>query len=249
MGFWNSLKAQWYAKGVKRSTLGRIAVPVIIENSKGARNYLDIGSGCGTLTLPLASAGKRVTALDSSTAMLELLRTEAERQKLDNIKIQNREWGVGKIAAHDAVIISNVPALVREREGFLEEVSAIARKFVFIIESAGPGADKFYYKELYPMLFGREFPARRDYLSTYSKLHALGIYANVRIIEYDFDQPFDDLNEAVEFWKEYLGLVTGEFDDILKTFLQKKLVQTRTGLKAPFRKRSAIIWWKQKKRT
>ena len=245
MGFWNRLKAQWYAEGVKHSTLGRIAVPFIIEHSKGARNYLDIGSGCGTLAVPLAAAGKRVTAFDSSEAMIELLDLEIKRKKLTGIKTINLEWDSSKVKPHDVIICSNIPALVRERPTFLDEITALARKYVFIIESAGPDADKFYYKELYPLLFNREFPPRRDYISTYSRLHAMGIYANVQVIEYDFDQPFGNIDEAVDFWKEYLGLVTPEHDETLKKFLRKKLRKKNRGLVAPFRKRSAITWWKQ----
>jgi SAM-dependent methyltransferase len=248
MGFWNRCKAEWYARGLKHSTLGRIAVPIIIGRSKGARNYLDIGSGCGTLAIPLAEAGKKVTALDSSAAMIELLHKEMVRKKLSGIKTLNQEWGAGTVPPHDAIIISNVPALVREQDGFLEEIIELARKYVFIIESAGPGADKFYYRELYPLLFGKEFGPRRDYLQTYSKLHALGIYANIETIEYDFDQPFDGIDEAIEFWKEYLGIVTAEHDETLRAFLGKKLIKKKGGLVAPFRKRSAIIWWKQPKK-
>ncbi len=245
MGFWNRLKAQWYAEGVKHSTLGRIAVPFIIEHSKGARSYLDIGSGCGTLAIPLAAAEKRVTALDSSEAMIELLEQEIRRKKLAGIKTINRQWGSGVVKPHDVVICSNIPALVKERPEFLDEVLALARKYVFIIESAGPDADKFYYKELYPLLFNREFPPRRDYISTYSRLHAMGIYANVQVIEYDFDQPFGSIDEAIDFWKEYLGIVTSEHDEVLKKFLKKKLLKRKKGLVAPFRKRSALTWWKQ----
>ena len=65
------------------------------------------------------------------------------------------------------------------------------------------------------------------------------------MIEYDFDQPFDDMDEAVEFWKEYLGIVTEEHDAELRGFLSKKLVRKKGALLARFHKRSAVIWWKK----
>ncbi|MEK7829193.1 MAG: hypothetical protein AAB256_05340, partial [Deltaproteobacteria bacterium] len=34
---------------------------------------------------------------------------------------------------------------------------------------------------------------------TYTNLHNLGIFANVEIIKYNFDQPFDNMKEAVAF--------------------------------------------------
>ncbi len=243
-GFWNRLKAEWYLKGLKHSTLPKVALPIITDKAKGARSFLDIGSGPGTLAVPLAKAGMSVTALDASAAMIELLREEIRKKGLKRIKPVHSAWGERKLKTHDAVLCSNVPALVKETPGFLTEAIALGRKYVFIIESADPSSDKFYYKELYPLLFKKDFGPRSDYIKTYDKLHSMGIYANVEIIEYDFDQPFADRGEAMLFWKEYMGIVTAEHDAKLERFLSKKLVKKGKGLLAKFHKRSAIIWWK-----
>jgi SAM-dependent methyltransferase len=245
-GFWNRLKAEWYVKGLKHSTLPRVALPIILERGAGARSFLDIGSGPGTLAVPLAKAGKSVTALDSSTAMIDILKEEIKKKGLKRLRTVNAAWGADlKLKDHDAVLCSNVPALVKETPGFLAEAIALARKYVFIIEGADPGADKFYYKELYPLLFNRKFGPRSDYITTYTRLHSMGIYANVEVIEYDFDQPFTDMEEAVMFWKEYLGIVTGEHDRELEKYLKKKLVKRGKGLLAKFHKKSAIMWWRK----
>ena len=128
---------------------------------------------------------------------------------------------------------------------FLKQADALAKKAVFLIEGADPNADKFYYKELYPLLFNKPFLPRTDYLKTYTDLHSLGIFANVEVIEYDFDQPFDNMEEAVDFWKEYMGIVTGEHDEKLKIFLGGKLKRYKGGLIARFHKKSAVIWWRK----
>ncbi|MEK6678823.1 MAG: hypothetical protein AABY39_05345, partial [Nitrospirota bacterium] len=67
----------------------------------------------------------------------------------------------------------------------------------------------------------------------------------VNIIEYNFDQPFDDLDEAVDFWKEYLGLETNEFDNLLYDFLARRLQKKNGNYIFVDRKRSAVIWWKE----
>jgi SAM-dependent methyltransferase len=244
-GFWNRLKAEWYHKGLKYSTLPKVALPVITARAKGARTFLDIGAGPGTLAIPLAKAGLSVTALDASGAMIELLREEIKKKGLKRIRPVHSKWGDCSLKTHDAVLCSNVPALVKETPGFLVEAIALARKYVFIIEGADPGADKFYYKELYPLLFNKSFGPRSDYIKTYDRLHSMGIYANVEVIEYDFDQPFANLDEALLFWKEYMGVVTAEHDAKLRKFLAKKLVKKGKGLLAKFHKRSAIMWWKK----
>ncbi len=243
--FWNTLKAKWYREGLKYSEFPDRALSIILPLTKDCKTFLDVGSGCGTLSLPLAENGKKVTALDPSHAMIEILKEEIQIRKIKGIECIETEWGKKKIKPHDAVICANVPPLLKGAEDFIKDAERLAKKAVFLIEGADPNADRFYYKELYPLLFNKEFLPRNDYLSTYNTLHRLGIYANVEIIEYNFDQPFTDINEAVEFWKEYIPLVTEEFDSKLKGFLEKKLVETKDGLMAKFSKKSALMWWRK----
>ena len=242
-GFWNTLKAKWYQKGLKYSTLPKIALNIILQKTRDCKTFLDVGSGCGTFAIPLSKAGKTVTALDPSKAMIALLDEEIKKKKLRNVKTINAAWGEVEIKPYDAILCANVPGLLKDSIDFLKQANALAKKAVFLIEGADPNADKFYYKELYPLLFNKPFLPRTDYLKTYTDLHSLGIFANVEIIEYDFDQPFDDMEEAVDFWKEYMGIVTGEHDEKLKIFLGGKLKRYKGGLIARFHKKSTVIWW------
>ncbi len=242
-GFWNTLKARWYLKGLKLSNLPDAVLETVLPKTTGLNRFLDVGAGCGTLAIPLARAGKEVTALDPSGPMIAVLNEEAEREELKNIRTIQAAWGEVDTGPQDVVICANVPELLRGSRRFLEEAARKAGKAVFLVEGADPGADKFYYRELYPIIFNREYPERDDYIKTYVALHKLGIFANVTIIEYDFDQPFDHIDEAVAFWKEYMGLVTGEYDSILEKFLSEKLERPGDGLVARFRKKAAIMWW------
>jgi len=243
-GFWNTLKAKWYKRGLEGSTFPSVVAPFIIGHAVGAETFLDVGAGCGSLAVPLAEAGKSVTALDPSAAMIAILQEDIKRKGLSNIKTVISPWKPGAVGPHDAVICANVPGLLKGQEGFLREAAETARMYVFLIEGADPGADKFYYRELYPLIFNRDFGPRRDYLATYDALHRMGIFANVRIVEYDFDQPFDSLDEAVEFWKEHMCIVTEEHDRVLREFLERKLEREKGRLVSRIHKKSAIIWWK-----
>ncbi len=247
-GFWNRLKARWYRKGLDYSDFADAALEVILPRAGSAKTFLDVGAGCGSLSVPLAKAGKKVTALDPAVAMLDILKEDIEKEGLGKrITPILSEWDAALVKQHDVVLCANVPELLKKPGGFLKEADATAKKAVFIIVNADPKADKFYYRELYPLLFNREFVKEGDYLTTYAALHDLGIYANIEMIEYDFDQPFDSIEEAIEFWKEYLGIVTEEHDAALKGFLSKKLVRKKGVLLARFHKRSAVIWWRKGK--
>lgn len=242
-GFWNKLKADWYRRGLERSGFPRAAMEIILPRAQKCRSFLDVGAGCGSLAIPLAKAGKTVTALDASPAMINILDDEIRKQGLRGIKPVVSEWDKAVLKPHDALLCANVPTLLSEPEKNLVRMDSLARKAVFIIENADPHGDKFYYRELYPLLFGKPFGERADYFRTYSALHSLGIYANVEIIEYDFDQPFVDIEEAIEFWKEYIGIVTEEHDRKLREFLEDRLVKRKGQLLAKFHKKSAVMWW------
>ncbi|HEY4707383.1 MAG TPA: methyltransferase domain-containing protein, partial [Thermodesulfobacteriota bacterium] len=75
-GFWNRLKANWYRRGLDHTDFPEKALSVILPRAADARTFLDVGAGCGTLAIPLARAGKKVTALDSSAAMIDILRED-----------------------------------------------------------------------------------------------------------------------------------------------------------------------------
>ncbi len=93
------------------------------------------------------------------------------------------------------------------------------------------------------MLFRSRVEPKKDYLTIYQNLHELGVYANVEIIHYNMDQRFADLDEACEFWKEYLSLQGNEHDPLLREFLSKRLVREDGGWRVRIRKRSAVMWW------
>lgn len=244
-GFWNRLKAEWYRRGLDYSTFSGPIVSIMLKKAPLARTFLDVGCGCGTLAIPLAKKGKRVTALDPSPHMLKILKRDIKRLGIKNIKPVNKAWAEVKLKPHDVIVCANVPELLKDSIGFLKETNALAKIAVFLVAGADPLADKFYYKELFPLIFNKPFLPRSDYLATYANIHSLGIFANVEIIDYAFDQPFKDMEEAMEFWKEYMGLVTDEHDEKLRGFLEKKLVRVKNGLLAKFRKKSAIIWWRK----
>lgn len=243
---WSDKRANWFRKAQRISDYPDKVIAVMEPILKDCKSALDIGAGAGALAIPLAKRLKKVTAVEPAPAMIKVLKEESELQGLKNLNIIALPWEESNAEEHDIIICANLPSFVVDAPGFLEQTRKLGR-YIFHIQNVNPDKDKFFYKELYPIIFKKEYQKKVDYLDSYIQFHSLGIYANVNIIEYNFDQPFDDLDEAVDFWKEYLGLETGEFDDFLQDFLKSRLKKQDDGYLFVDKKKSAVIWWKEER--
>lgn len=241
--YWTPRRARAFNEAMQISDFPVQAVKALAPVLAGCRSVLDVGAGVGALTLALAKAVDRVTALEPSPAMMTELQDNLARLRLDNVTCVPAAWGEVELPPHDLILLANVRPLFNDLRKFLAEAEPLAQHAIALVRNAGPGTEKFYYGELYPLLLGRPYPQRDDYLKTITLLHRHGIYANVRIIQYNFDQPFADFRQAVEFWTEELKLADPEQQRCLAVFLQARLRRVGDRLVAPMRRRSAVLWW------
>ena len=242
--FWTPRRARWFTQAVQISNFPAQTLKALEPILVGCRCVLDVGAGVGALTVPLARMVEEVTALEPALAMLEELRANIARHRLTNVSCTPAAWGETALSPHDLILVANVSPIFDDLLGFLTSAEPLARRAIALVQNVGQGVEKFYFGELYPLLLGRPYPGRDDYLRTVTLLHGLGIYANVQIIGYHFDQPFEDVQEAVEFWTEEMRLTDPKQERQLLAFLQTKLQRVGSRLVAPMRRQSAVIWWR-----
>ena len=242
--FWTPRRARWFAQAVQVSDFPAQALKALEPILVGCRSVLDVGAGVGALTVPLAKSVEEVTALEPAPAMLEELRANLARHRLTNVTCIPEAWGKPTLPSHDLILVANVSSIFDDLLSFLTSAEPLARRAIALVQNVGSGAEKFYFGELYPLLLGRPYPGRKDYLRTVTLLHGLGIYANIQIIGYHFDQPFESLEEAVQFWTEQMRLTDPDQARQLLAFLQTKLQRVGSRLVAPMRRQSAVISWR-----
>jgi len=241
--YWTPHRVRLFSQAIQLSDFPAKVVKALEPTLADCESVLDVGAGVGSLTVPISKCVPQVTALEPSPTMLDELRATLARNHLENVTCLQAAWGETEIAPHDLVLVANVASIFENLLGFLTAAEPLAHRAVALVQNVGPGAEKFYLGELYPLLLGRSYPQREDYLRTLALLHSLGIYANVQIVAYRFDQPFATMEEATDFWTEQMRLTEPEQRRRLLAFLQSRLEHVGGHLIAPMRRQSAVIWW------
>lgn len=158
---------------------------------------LDVGSGPGTLSLPLAKKARAVTALDFSVDMLAEIKTAAKEERLDNITTVLAAWeddwsGLG-IEAHDIAVASRSLS-VDDLGAALIRLNEWARRKVVITDRVGAGP---FDPDVFAAV-GRSFEPGPDYIITVNMLYQMGVNARVDFIPAEFTEVFASREEAAD---------------------------------------------------
>jgi ubiquinone/menaquinone biosynthesis C-methylase UbiE len=241
---WTDRTAAWYRRAAEEGDYAARVLDAIGPRLGVCETALDVGAGCGALAIPLARRLRAVTGLEPSPAMARALRGWAAEAGIDNVAVVEAAWGEVTADAHDLVLCAHVADLLRADSNFLREAGRLAHRLVVLVRAiTSPDDDKFFYRELYPVLRGRPYADRVEADDTLSLLRSLGTSPEVTEIEYRSDQSFRDLEEACDFWMAYLDLSDAGSRAYLAAFLRERLVERDGMWIAPYRRRAAVLTW------
>jgi len=129
---------------------------------EGAR-VLDIGCGPGVLSIPMSLAGARVTALDRSEAMLEVLKSMAKKNGADKISTLHLSWEEMEPAVHLAgeppfdLVVSSLSLIMLGVKDCLLKMRQVCRGEIHLL---WPRSKNFWSQQLtrlYPALYGFDY--------------------------------------------------------------------------------------------
>ncbi len=157
---------------------------------------LDMGSGPGTLSLPLAARCRHVTALDFSRTMLDILEQRAVKQGLHNISTRQLswqdEWLAQGIIPHDIAIASRSLA-VPDLGAALKKLNRSAHRLVCVADRVGSGPfDPAAFAAV-----GRTLDSGPDYIYTVNLLHQTGYLPKIDYIRLDEKPEYPSFAEVL----------------------------------------------------
>jgi len=208
---------------------------------------LDVGSGPGTLAIPLARIVKSVTAVDFSADMLDQLRQRSAKEHLTNIKTVQASWeddwqqhGI----TPQQVAIASRSLSVADLAAALTKLNNYATKAVFIGDRVGAGP---FDPDIFAAA-GREFDPGPDYIYTVNLLYQLGIHAHVDFITLEAAKTYSSPQKALESCAWMIDDMTPDEEAKLTAWLNERLVQTGKSSWQLHRRHPAtwaVIWWRK----
>jgi SAM-dependent methyltransferase len=206
---------------------------------------LDIGSGPGTLAIPLAQKVKSVTAIDFSRGMLDTLKEIAKKEHINNIHTLQcaweDDWQEKGLVPHDIAIASRSIG-VKDLKAALCKINSYGSKYIFLTDRIGSTP----FEEAAFAALGRTFSPGPDYIYTLNILYTLGIYPNVTVLRLDQDVEYPSMAEAVKSYSWMFHDITPEESLALEKYIAGKIIHSEDG-RLTVRRDSvplwALIWW------
>ncbi len=199
---------------------------------KPGMRVLDIGSGPGILSLPLAKRGCEVTAIEPSKAMRQLLEKHIQEEHLSTITILPYTWEETPeelLETYDLIFLS-YSLMMEDFQEAIHKVNRHACGTVELYWFAGETSWERDRRILSERLNKKETlsPHRKiDFF--YQTLYQMGIYCNITMLsDTSFDREYADFEAAChDMQKRYE--ISPEDCPVLKTYLKERL-EKKDGL-------------------
>ena len=238
---WDKAAASFHKKAKKDDYHELLFSKLIVDEND---SVLDLGCGEGSITLILAQKVKKVTGVDSSPKMLELLNQRAQERGIENVKTILKpleDITFEEVGHHDVVLASRSLNGIIPIKETLKTIDKIANKYVFITLF---GPENWKIEGEFNEYIGRE----NKHFPGHNYLFNMGIYANVERLDIKAYREYDTISEAMDNGKFRLDLLNGEEKDKLKEYLEKILIKDSETGKLYNKKDKAdwiLIWWKK----
>lgn len=215
-------------------------------NLPGGSRVLDIGAGPGTYAIPLAKNGCKVTVVDPSPVMRELLEARMKKEKIETITVIPKRWEdvePAELGAPFDVIIASFSLTMMDMGAALAKMHASCQGTVHLFWFLTSPAWAQVNRDLWPHLHGGSFPGEPTADWLWQILYEMGIFASI-CPEPGFPPArYANVDEAVEEFRQRLNCTTPAHEEIVRNYFQTVLKQDDNGFTLGNGTRSAHIWW------
>lgn len=129
--------AEYYHKQMVDAGYPGNLLPFVMNELQGLSSVIDIGSGTGFFSIPLAEAGHVVTAVEPSAEMINIMKKNAYLEILSSIEIFQISWGDWAGKYHDAAICVHSLYPMPDVKKSIRLINESADKKIVIVRESG----------------------------------------------------------------------------------------------------------------
>ncbi len=219
--------AGWYDSWVQENDYVDRVFPYLQETLPADARVLEIGSGTGAFTLPLARAAREVLAIEPSQVMREHLDVNLQAAGLSNVnllsgRIEESLPDIRSRGPFQLIFASFSLYNITDIDLVISNLLPLTRHLMILL---GTGAPSIWSQDLYRQFSGEErvIPPQLDLL--YPVLLEMGLYADVRILNGSQNYLYANEQALVDWWMERLKLPPSrrrELQDALRPLILKR---------------------------
>lgn len=245
-------QARRYAARLKADHARRVAETLQDLGVSPGDRVLDIGSGPGTLALPLARSGASVTAVDPAEGMLAELRAAAEREGITTITPVRGLWEeidpdrdlappYDRVVASFSLVMPDIWSALAAMDAALSDAGS-AHLYWFADEPLWEQV----YLALWEDLHGAPYRPRPKADCLFNVLYGMGIYANVLMRPMDDTVAFATVEDAVDHFAPRMSAETPRQRAIIRDYFSEHLIGQDGVLVLPGTSTYAALWWRKR---
>jgi SAM-dependent methyltransferase len=242
-------QARRYAREADESYQTRVAEEMAILPVTSASRVLDIGSGPGPLTIPLAKKAAHVTAVEPAAGMAAVLAERMKKAGLTNIDLVEKTWEETDLeedlqGPYD-VVLASFSLTMYDIRAALQKMDAASCGSVYLFEFVdGPLWDRMG-AAIWEDLHGVPYVSGPKADCLWNVLYQMGIYANVLMRPLEKTYRFRDPGEAYDFFAPRYDVRTPAQEEVLRSYLAE-INQADDGSFLFGRDSTyATIWWEK----
>ena len=222
---------------------GRKSVEILNNILDHNSEVLEIGSGPGTITIPLARTAKKIVCIEFNELNIKYLNANLKENNLDNVEVINQNWN--KINDEeiknkfDLVYCSHFLWQIEDPVILLKRMENASRKYCAIIQPCGrDDIIKEIFEKVSNQKYTGQFEPDADYF-VYIILREWGRLVKLRYFKYTLEM-------NIEEYLIYVSSFIGKFvtiDVVVKEKIKDYLLEKSENGKFTKIDNAIVMWW------
>ncbi len=222
---------------------GRKSTKMLDEIIDDNFEVLEIGTGPGTLTVPLAKKVKKITGIEFAERNIKNLKSNLKENNLSNVEIINKRWKEiedAKIKGKfDFVVCSHFLWQIKNIDELLKRMENASKRYCSIIQPCGRDElIKEIFEKISNQKYTGQFEPDADYFA-YVILREWGRLVSVGYFDYTFER---NLEEQIRNVASFIGRFY-EVDTVLEKRIKDYLLEISEDGIYREENKAAVMWW------